>query len=85
MTVKSTIKADRLLSPFRPSDEEGQRRGLPGRLVCTTLVLIHSSLMGQVTISGCGRWLPRFWSGALPRRRRAAGESRPHGAWPRHV
>jgi hypothetical protein len=43
------------------------------------------ALTGQVTLLGDARWLPRFWSGEPPQRRRAAGGSRHHDAWPRHA
>jgi hypothetical protein len=54
---------------------------LPARWLYTT----HSSPIVQFTSLGCGRWLPRFWSGVLLRRWRVAGVSRRHDAWPRHA
>src|SRR3989442_4770469 len=61
-------------------------------LVCEPLCLWTGSVNMAIstfetlpTSLGCGRWLPRFWSGVLLRRWRAAGVSRRHDAWPRHA
>jgi hypothetical protein len=59
----------------------GSGRGVVGNAV----VGICLCPTGEVTISGCGRRPPRFWSGESRRRRHAAGVSRLHDAWPRHA
>ena len=72
------------LKPHREQVQSVPMAGI-GQLLPVGLGKLFGESIDVFTILEGGRWSPRFWSGALPRKRRVAEVSHGHGAWPRRA